>query len=267
MSLGSRILTGLTCTTRETNMTSLYAAANMSTGELNKAAATTNIPPIAKVISPFNDRQPFAPPPDILDFGEALLGSPVDAVAALPGPFLAQGKGVVNPAPVNSVVGEPRAGWKKGHTAEVTALKCQLAMISKQNYNAAPITGELGKYYIPAAVLIKQGYANSTQLLLSSSWNSKDGITGIRNFLLAKSVQERIMDTWLETSFNELLVERVPIDLSETVVALGVVAVAIRTSVPNAVKWVTTGVQTTGLEVAAYVQAKYAVEMLRPKLV
>lgn len=248
-------------------MSSLYATSNAATGINRSVIAIDEISaPIPKVISPFNTRQPFDPLPEVLEFGEALHGPAIDAVAKMPGPFLAQGKGVTNPATLASVIGEPRSGWKKGHTADVTALKCQLATISGKDYNSRPITGELGKYHLPASILIAQGYATKAALLEADSWTGKDGITGIRNFLLATTVQERIMDLWLETTFNELIAMRLPIDLSETVVALGVVAVAIRSSVPNTVKWVTTGVQTVGNEVSTYVQAKYAVEMLRPRL-
>jgi hypothetical protein len=86
---------------------------------------------------------------------------------------------------------------------------------STHNYTAVNQLGYVGKYQFGAAALVDQGYINreyyqrygpSNEILKNpAAWTGKDGVTSREGFLAAPAVQEKVMQSYSETNYRQLV--------------------------------------------------------------
>ena len=196
-----------------------------------------------------------------------------DPIMNKSGPKSAIGAGVQNPVSLSSISTQPPTTLQNGlgsMTANnIDALKTQLSTGKNYSSISTDVSGKIssvGKYNLSPSTLATQGYINSTTASLSdtSSWTGKNGISNVNNLIASPSSQENIMDTHLNTMYNNLNTNGTLNSYSSAGAISGCLAVSHSIGETNTANWVNTGYDPTGTAKGLFNQGRYAATISSP---
>ncbi len=196
-----------------------------------------------------------------------------DPTMSQSGPKSTIGSGVQNPVSANDISAQPPTSLQNGlgsmSAANIDALKAQIGKGKSYTTTANDQLGNIssvGKYAINSQILSNQGYIASpiSNLSDTNAWTGKNGITSVGNLTSSANIQENIMDSHLNTMYNNLNTNGTLNKNSSAGVISGCLAVSHSIGETNTANWVNTGYDPTGTAKGLFNQGRYAATISSP---